>query len=122
MQTLPASLSTVSYADVRTLTQGPPSSRDLDSAAAQFESIFVDWMLKSMRDATATLSEGSYLGSSEVEMHQEMLDHQLAIHLSENGGLGLREIIASQLKPPGAPAAEVDADPKARPHSADSSS
>lgn len=121
MQPSPASLSTVSYADVRTLTQGPPSSRDLDSAAAQFESIFVDWMLKSMRDATATLGEGSYLGSSEVEMHQEMLDHQLAIHLSENGGLGLREIIASQLRPPGTSAGDLSAEAKDRAAAADSS-
>ncbi|MCZ6641931.1 MAG: glucosaminidase domain-containing protein, partial [Gammaproteobacteria bacterium] len=32
-------------------------------------------------------------------LHQEMLDHQWAIHMAENGGLGLAEVIVRQIDP-----------------------
>ncbi len=110
---LPLDRSGISYTDVRSLTASSPQAGDLASAAAQFESLFIDWMLKSMREATAVLSEDSYLSSNEVSMHQEMLDHQLAIHLSERGGLGLRELIQAQLDPRAAPEAGTQAGPAA---------
>ena len=88
----------IAYTDVRALinsqNKGPEG---LEQAAEQFESLFIDWVLKSMREANASLAEGSYLSSPEVEMHQEMLDHQMAIHLSNSGGLGLKALIMDQL-------------------------
>lgn len=86
------------YTDIGALAnQDIQGEAGLAKAAGQFESLFIDWMLKSMREANATLAEGSYLSSSEVEMHQQMLDHQTSIHLSENGGLGLKALIMDQL-------------------------
>ncbi len=88
----------MAYTDIRALSSKPvDEAQSLAEAAEQFESLFIDWVLKSMREANASLAEGSYLNSSEVEMHQEMLDHQMAIHLSNNGGLGLRALIMDQL-------------------------
>ncbi|MGI9324505.1 MAG: rod-binding protein [Pseudomonadales bacterium] len=111
-----ASLSSVSstpapmaYTDIRALSSKPvDKAQSLAEAAQQFESLFIDWVLKSMREANASLAEGSYLNSSEVEMHQEMLDHQMAIHLSSNGGLGLRALIMDQLSGPGNSSAQVN--------------
>ena len=89
--------STISYTDLNALNHIENDSEGLDAVARQFESLFVNQMLKAMREATAALAEGSLLNSSELTMRQEMLDNQLAIHLSESGGLGLRTLIMAQL-------------------------
>lgn len=87
----------IAYTDLSSLRRIPSDQDGLDAVAKQFESLFVDQMLKSMRAATRALSPDSLLGGPELELRQEMLDHQWAIHLSENGGLGLRDLITDQL-------------------------
>jgi len=62
--------------------------------AQQFESIFVSMMVKSMRD---TLPKDSLFGSHQMEAYQEMFDKQLAVDLSQKGGLGLADIIERQI-------------------------
>ena len=62
--------------------------------AAQFESIFIQIMLKSMRD---TLPEGGIFDSQRLDMYQDMLDKQVSLDMSMNGGIGLAEIIEQQL-------------------------
>ena len=87
-----------SFADLQVLGKDSPSNPDnLRDAVVQFESLFVNMMLKSMRDANAVLAEGSYLNSSEIQMHQQMLDQQMSVHLSEQGGIGLAEPLMRQL-------------------------
>ena len=76
----------------------------LPKVAKQFESMFVDMMLKAAREATAVLSEGNPFESFETRLHSEMLDHQLAMTMSENGGIGLADVLLRQLSA-GAPAA-----------------
>ena len=93
-ETVRASLS---YFDVQGLHAHTGQGQDLEAAAAQFESLFVHWMLRSMRAAGEAFAEDSYLSSPEVRSQQQMLDQQLAVHLSENGGLGLRDLIVAQL-------------------------
>jgi peptidoglycan hydrolase FlgJ len=66
----------------------------LRQVAGQFESLFVNMMLKSMRKAS--LAEGIF-DTSQSKMYQEMADQQLAINLSSQGGLGLQEVIMRQL-------------------------
>ena len=46
---------------------------DLGKVAREFESIFMHMMLKSMRKANRTLSEGNYFNSFESEMYEDML-------------------------------------------------
>lgn len=87
------------YSDIRGLQRISDDAEGIAAAAQQFESLFVGMVLKSMRDANAALAEGNPLSSSpEMTMHQEMLDQQWAIHIAENGGLGLAPIIESQLR------------------------
>ncbi|PCJ33294.1 MAG: flagellar assembly peptidoglycan hydrolase FlgJ [Gammaproteobacteria bacterium] len=66
----------------------------LRQVAGQFESLFVNMMLKSMRDAS--LGEG-ILDSSQSDMYQDMADQQLAMDLSSSGGLGLQDVIVRQM-------------------------
>jgi flagellar protein FlgJ len=68
-------------------------------AARQFESLFTDMMLKSMR--AAKLGDG--LGDSqEGDFYQDMYDQQLAVQMSQGKGLGLAEMLVQQLTRRGA--------------------
>lgn len=87
----------VAYADIRMRADGANSSANLEKAASQFESLFLNMMLKNMRSATASLNPANYLSSSAVEVHQEMLDQQYAANIAESGGVGLAEAILRQL-------------------------
>jgi len=66
----------------------------LEEVAAQFESIFFQMMMKSMRDASI---EGDLFNSSQLDTYQQMFDQQLSLDLSRNGGLGLARILVEQL-------------------------
>jgi flagellar protein FlgJ len=71
------------------------------AVAEQFESLFVQQMLAAMRSA-ATVDESRH--SSTVDFYQEMYDKQLALSISQQGGLGIAEMLLRQLpggdKPP----------------------
>jgi flagellar protein FlgJ len=71
--------------------------RALKEVAKQFESIFIQQMLKSMRSANAAFSEDSYFNSNEMQFHQDMMDQQMSLELSKNGGMGLAEALYRQL-------------------------
>ena len=93
-----SSARSMAFSDVNALKNLDQSSPEgVRAVAEQFESLFLDIVLKSMRKANDVLFEDNYLSSSETVMHQEMLDHQWAIHISENGGVGLAEMIEKQL-------------------------
>ena len=78
----------------RSATVDQKDQETLKQVAGQFESMFVNMMLKSMRDAS--LAEGIF-DSSQSDMYQDMSDQQLAIDISAKGGLGLRDVILRQL-------------------------
>ena len=67
----------------------------LEEVAAQFESIFLQQMLKSMRDATV---KSGLFESSQMETYQSMADQQLAVQLSEQGGIGLARMMVEQMQ------------------------
>ena len=70
----------------------------LQEAAEQFEAIFVQMMLKSMRKAQDALAdENSPFNSQQVKFYRDMHDQQLATDLTANGGMGLADIIVKQL-------------------------
>lgn len=88
------------YSDVNALQRlKGQGAEGIRAAAQQFEALFIDLWLQSMRAAGDSFSEGSYLTSRETKLHQEMLDHQWAIHMAENGGLGLADVIVRQIDP-----------------------
>lgn len=70
------------------------SSETTKAVAEQFESLFVQQMLASMRSA-ATVDEASQ--SSTVDFYQEMYDKQLAVSISKQGGLGIAKVLLQQL-------------------------
>lgn len=64
-------------------------------AARQFEALFVQQMLKTMRDATP---KNGLFDSDETRMYQSLLDQQMAMQLSTRaGGIGLAKVIERQL-------------------------
>jgi flagellar protein FlgJ len=65
----------------------------LQQAARQFEALFLNMMLKSMRDATP---QQGLFDSDQSRFYTQMLDQQLAQNLSEKG-IGLAEMIVQQL-------------------------
>lgn len=67
----------------------------LEEVAAQFESIFLQQMLKSMRDATV---KSDLFDSSQMDTYQSMADQQLAVQLSEKGGIGLARMMVEQMQ------------------------
>ncbi len=70
------------------------SDAALDQVARQFESLFLQMMLKSMRDASFG---GGLLDSKQSEFYREMYDKQIAMQLAEQQGIGLAEVIKRQL-------------------------
>ncbi|TDF39422.1 flagellar assembly peptidoglycan hydrolase FlgJ [Alteromonadaceae bacterium M269] len=70
----------------------------LREAAQQFESIFIQMMLKSMRQAEDVFAdEDSPFNSKQVKFYRDMHDQQLAVDLSSSGSIGLADIIVKQL-------------------------
>lgn len=63
--------------------------------AKQFESLFLQMMLKTMRDATVPGESGE---SDQTKFYQEMFDKQIALDLSNNGdGIGLAKMLEKQI-------------------------
>lgn len=65
-------------------------------AAQQFESMFISMVLKSMREANASMKSEMFSNETQ-DFYQDMYDHQLSSKLSENNGVGLSEILIKQL-------------------------
>ena len=87
------------YTDFSGLTALRTKARD-DQAEArgevarQFESIFLQMMLKTMRKAK--LAESMFDGEA-MQKYRDMHDQQLAVHLAGAGGIGLADVIEKQL-------------------------
>ena len=84
-----------SLRDLQRLTRSDGQANDtLRAAARQFEALFTQMMLKSMRDATPS---NSMLDSEQTRMYQSLLDQQMALNLSQARGTGLADVIYRQL-------------------------
>jgi len=68
----------------------------LKEVARQFESLFTQMLLKSMRETNKTFGD-SLFGSDQTDFYQDMFDSQLAVHLSQGKGLGLADMLVQQL-------------------------
>lgn len=79
------------------VTKGVSDDAKLREAANDFEAIFIQQMLKTMRK---TSFESDLLPKSEGEkVFQSLLDEQYALLSAKSGSLGLSEMIYQQLKP-----------------------
>lgn len=101
----PTSTDTGVYTDLQGLTRLKVAARDNTleaerAVAKQFEALFIQMMLKSMRDA----SMGDELfGSDQVNTYRDMFDQQLSLSLANGGGIGLASTMLQQLGGRGAP-------------------
>ena len=91
----------------------------LEEVAAQFESIFLQQMLKAMRDATV---KSDLFDSSQMDTYQSMADQQLAVNLAENGGIGLARMMVEQMQSKGYVPEAAEAHEVSEEQAADSSS
>jgi flagellar protein FlgJ len=66
----------------------------IQETARQFEALFVQTMLKAMRDA----SPGEGLGESDqTEFYRDMYDQQMALHMVKGRGLGIADMLVPSL-------------------------
>ena len=80
------------------------SPEALKATARQFEALFVQMMLKSMRDASAIL------GEERSTDYEEMFDREVSMHLTQQKGIGLADVMMRQLAPD-AGSASIDSAP-----------
>lgn len=80
--------------DIRTQFQKNPQA-GLQAAAQQFEALFLQMVMKSMRDATP---QDGLLNSDQSRFYTSLLDQQLAQQLAGSGkGVGFARLIEQQL-------------------------
>jgi flagellar protein FlgJ len=75
----------------------------LKEAAKQFEGIFIQMLMKSMRDANAAFKSDNPMNSQTTEFFEQMRDQQMSVDLSNKGMLGLAELMVQQLDPNNSP-------------------
>ena len=78
----------------------PPTSAEraaMKKAATEFESFFLYYMLKTMRQA---VPKGGLLDSKVGETYMGMLDQEVANQAAKQGGFGLAKSIERQFYPP----------------------
>ena len=71
----------------------------LKEVAQQFEGIFVQMLMKSMRDANAAFESDSPMNSQYTKFYEQMHDQQMSVNLSDKGMLGLADLMVQQLSP-----------------------
>jgi peptidoglycan hydrolase FlgJ len=110
----PANSSADTYTDLSglaALKKDTSSPQTLRAVAQQVDALFLQMMLKSMRDASADQGDPA---SNEMGMYQDMFDKQIALSLSQRGGLGLGTLLTRQLSS-GASQASPQASPASAP-------
>lgn len=87
---------------LRTEAQQKGQEREtLLKVSKQFEGIFMQMLMKSMRDANAVFEQDNPLNSNYTKFYRDMHDQQLTSELSQQGSLGLAEMMVEQLMPGG---------------------
>lgn len=79
--------------DLRSRAAKDPQAA-LKETAQQFETLFLDMMLKSMRSAAPG---NSLFDSSETKIFTGLLDHEFARKFASQGGIGLADLMIRQL-------------------------
>jgi flagellar protein FlgJ len=91
-----------SYLDPNSLNSIKAMGRDKDpqalkEVAKKFEAMFVQQMLKTMREANAAFGEGNYFDSQATLFHRDMLDQQMVLNLTSGSGIGLADHFYKQM-------------------------
>ena len=83
-----------SLSALKTKAQKDPDGA-LKEVAQQFESIFINMLLKNMRSTNEAIGSGLF-ASAQTKQYQEMMDSQMAQSLAKSGGIGLSEALVRQ--------------------------
>ena len=70
-------------------------NKAINEVASQFEALFVQQMMKSMRDA---VPKSDLMNSDHLDTYQAMADQQMAVNLSQQGGIGLARMLVEQMQ------------------------
>src|SRR5271156_251463 len=84
------------YTDINglaALKKDPDSPQAISAVAQQVEALFLQMMLKSMRDAGAAEATDS----NEMGVYQDMFDKQVALSISQHVDLGISRLLKRQL-------------------------
>ena len=68
----------------------------LKAASEEFEAIFINMLLQQFRNSIP--EDGLIPKSNSLKMYEELLDQQTSTNLSQNGNLGMADMIFTQLK------------------------
>lgn len=82
------------FAELR-LAAGQNGREALAEVAGQFEALFIQSLLKNMREAS--LGDGLFGDSEQHKMYEGMLDQQLALEMASGKGIGIAEMLVRQL-------------------------
>lgn len=82
------------------------TSARLKSICAEFESIFMTYMLKSMR--SAMVEDGIMGNSHESKIMSSMFDENLALEVANGGGIGLGDVLFERLAGESGMASQMD--------------
>ena len=81
-------------ADLKRLSRDGNSPEALRATAKQFEALFLQMVLKSMRDAVPS---NSMFDSDQTRLFQALQDQQTAMNMAQGRGIGLADVIFRQL-------------------------
>ena len=70
-------------------------NKAINEVASQFEALFVQQMMKSMREA---VPKSDLMNSDHLDTYQAMADQQMAVNLSEQGGIGIARMLVEQMQ------------------------
>lgn len=82
--------SSIQYQGARSKNQ-----EKLRKVCAEFESLFIHYMLKTMRNSSL---KSQLLHSKYEDIYNSIIDQQISLHISKAGGIGIGEILYNQLK------------------------
>jgi Rod binding domain-containing protein len=83
-------------------TAGNPEDKELKKACQDFETVFAEIMLKSMR---ATVPESGLMEGKQESFYRDMLDQEYAKSIAQRGGLGIADALYKALSNGGRQAA-----------------
>ena len=70
-------------------------NKAINEVASQFEALFIQQMMKSMRDA---VPKSDLMNSDHLDTYQAMADQQMAVGLSQQGGIGIARMLVEQMQ------------------------
>ncbi len=103
------------YSDPKTveaIKENTNKLEGLQQASKQFETLFLQMVLKSMRSAGDAMSdEDSIVSSKQTRMYRDMHDSQLTMAMANTGNIGIADAMVKQLSPLVSSAVETAAKP-----------